>query len=61
VELLEREGQLQQLSAALDGLIADGIGTCALVVGEASIERRRPSWRRMQGQSDACSFRLARY
>ena len=37
MELLERDSQLQQLSAALDGLIADGIGTCALVVGEAGV------------------------
>jgi len=37
VELLERESQLQQLSAAFDALIGHGVGACVLVVGEAGV------------------------
>ena len=37
MELLERESQLQQLSAALDALIGHGVGACVLVVGEAGV------------------------
>jgi hypothetical protein len=37
VELLERESQLQQLSAAFDELIGHGVGACVLVVGEAGV------------------------
>ena len=37
MELLERESHLQQLSAALDGLIRHSVGACVLVVGEAGV------------------------
>jgi DNA-binding CsgD family transcriptional regulator/tetratricopeptide (TPR) repeat protein len=51
VELLERETQLRQLSAAFDLLVRGGSGACALVLGEAGVgktslvRRELKSWR----------------
>ena len=55
MELLERESHLQQLSAALDGLIRHSVGACVLVVGEAgvgktSLVRRFLDLRRSQAE-----------